>query len=42
MQQATAKQENLDLAAMAADLNNLLRLKTTVIVPHMSCFWRRG
>jgi hypothetical protein len=31
MQQAAAKGENLDLAAMVADLNNLLRLKTTVI-----------
>src|ERR1700749_1287626 len=31
MQQATATDEKIDLAAMVADLNSLLRLKTTVI-----------
>src|SRR5450756_1665183 len=31
MQQAATSDEKFDLAAMAADLNNLLRLKTTVI-----------
>ena len=31
MQQTAAKDEKLDLAGMVADLNNLLRLKTTVI-----------
>ena len=31
MQQAAAGEEKLDLAAMVADLNSLLRLKTTVI-----------
>jgi uncharacterized protein (DUF169 family) len=31
MQQAASAEEAFDLAAMAADLNSLLRLKTTVI-----------
>src|SRR6195952_3701894 len=31
MQQELSRQEQLDLPAMVADLNNLLRLKTTVI-----------
>ena len=31
MQQAAASDEKFDLAAMVADLNSLLRLKTTVI-----------
>ena len=31
MQQAASAKEEFDLAAMAADLNSLLRLKTTVI-----------
>src|SRR3979490_1121428 len=31
MQQAATLEENFDLAGMVADLNNLLRLKTTVI-----------
>src|ERR1700686_2267471 len=31
MQQAASAEETFDLAAMAADLNSLLRLKTTVI-----------
>src|SRR4030081_927895 len=31
MQQESARPETFDLAAMVADLNNLLRLKTTVI-----------
>src|SRR5437868_14130026 len=31
MQEATMREEKFDLAGMAAELNNLLRLKTTVI-----------
>src|SRR4030081_2731800 len=31
MQQAATPEEKIDLASMVADLNNLLRLKTTVI-----------
>ncbi|HMH60490.1 MAG TPA: hypothetical protein VK561_04240, partial [Bradyrhizobium sp.] len=31
MQQAATRDEKLDLAGMVSDLNNLLRLKTTVI-----------